>query len=85
MNIRPEHLLSVIVPSFNRLDEIRDLLLSLETQTLERKRFQVIIVDDGSTDGTGDWVEAFKQKSTLDLVFLRQDHQGPGSARNLGM
>ena len=39
---------SVIVPVYNRIDEVRDLLESLSRQTL--KNFEVVIVEDGSTD-----------------------------------
>ena len=77
--------LSVIVPSYNRKEEIRDLLTSLTQQSLNTAYFQVIIVDDGSTDGTKDFVEHFKQQYDLPVTLYTQDHQGPGAARNLGM
>ena len=77
--------LSVIVPSYNRKDEIQDLLKSLDAQDLSKDSFEVVIVDDGSTDGTDAWVSEFTMNSALDLNFVHQDHQGPGAARNLGM
>ena len=80
-----DNFLSVIVPSYNRKDEIKDLLESLEDQELSVDKFQVIIVDDGSTDGTDDLLYDFCKSSELDLNFIRQDHKGPGAARNLGM
>ena len=76
---------SVIVPTFNRLDEIRELLGSLEKQTLEKEKFEVIIVDDGSTDNTESYIAEMIEKGTLNLSFYKQDHNGPGPARNNGM
>ncbi len=77
--------LSVIIPSFNRKDEIEELLASLETQDLAKDQFEVVIVDDGSSDGTDGWIYDFSKSSALDLKFVKQNHQGPGAARNLGM
>ncbi|MBN2780818.1 MAG: glycosyltransferase family 2 protein, partial [Candidatus Marinimicrobia bacterium] len=76
---------SVIVPTFNRLGEIRELLASLEEQTLEKNAFEVIVVDDGSTDATEAFIHDTIARGTLNLSFYRQDHRGPGPARNTGM
>ncbi|MFA7630445.1 MAG: glycosyltransferase, partial [Candidatus Neomarinimicrobiota bacterium] len=76
---------SIIVPTFNRLDEIRELLESLEKQTLGKDAFEVLVVDDGSTDDTAAYVAEKLKQGRLNLRFLSQDHQGPGPARNLGM
>ena len=70
-----DNFMSVIVPSFNRKDEIQELLTSLESQDLSNDRFEVIIVDDGSTDGTDGWIYDFSKTSDLDLKFIRQDHK----------
>jgi glycosyltransferase involved in cell wall biosynthesis len=80
-----DNILSVIVPSYNRKDEIQELLASLEEQDLATDRFEVVIVDDGSTDGTDGWIYDYSKTSKLDLKFIKQNHQGPGAARNLGM
>lgn len=76
---------SVIVPTYNRLDEIRELLESLALQALSADKFEVVIVDDGSTDGTDKYIADLKGKVAYSLSFYPQDHQGPGPARNLGM
>ncbi len=76
---------SVIIPTYNRLDEIQELLISLEKQTLPRDAFEVIIVDDGSTDDTEKFIQGIIQKGSLKLSFYKQDHKGPGPARNTGM
>lgn len=69
-------LISIIIPSFNEKDSIPDCLLSLREQSY--KPVEIIIVDDGSTDGSD------KIAKKLCDIFLRQDHQGPGIARNRG-
>ncbi|MDD3806778.1 MAG: glycosyltransferase [Candidatus Marinimicrobia bacterium] len=85
MNKEYPYLFSVIIPTYNRLSEIQELLFSLRNQTLSPDSFEVLIVDDGSTDKTEEFVEAFKNEAPFTLRFIRQDHQGPGAARNLGM
>jgi glycosyltransferase involved in cell wall biosynthesis len=77
--------LSVIVPSFNRKSEIQELLTSLTKQELSRKLFEIVIVDDGSTDDTESWVTEYIALTDMPVRFIRQEHKGPGAARNLGM
>ncbi len=77
--------LSVIVPSYNRREEIAELLASLEAQDLAKDRFEVVVVDDGSTDGTAEMLAELQKKTDLSLSVLHQDHRGPGAARNAGM
>ena len=85
MNTSYSFLFSVIIPTFNRLDEIRELLISFEKQILDISRFEVIIVDDGSTDKTDEFIVEYNQSHNLNIRFLKQNHKGPGEARNLGM
>jgi glycosyltransferase involved in cell wall biosynthesis len=47
-----QYLFTVIVPTFNRRDEIIELLDSLNSQSINNDLFEIIIVDDGSTDDT---------------------------------
>lgn len=67
---------SVIIPTYNEERSIKDCLASLSTQTYDD--LEIIIVDDGSTDKS---VEFLKESGH---IFLKQDHLGPGAARNLG-
>lgn len=75
----------MIIPTFNRVDEIEELLLSLNKQVIEFSKFEIVVVDDGSTDNTETLIHSFRAESKLQIKFFKQDHRGPGEARNLGM
>jgi glycosyltransferase involved in cell wall biosynthesis len=74
-------LVSVIIPSWNHGPELMRCLASLESQTYGS--FEVIVVDDGSTDGTADMVKNFKHSFPLDYVRLERN-AGASAARNAG-
>jgi glycosyltransferase involved in cell wall biosynthesis len=73
---------SVIIPTYNRKDLLRETLNSLAKQTYPSDHFEIIVVDDGSTDGTASIVaEVFP----FILRYFWQSNQGDASARNLGV
>jgi len=80
-----QFLFSVIVPTFNRCNELKELLDSFTKQTIDNKLFEIIIVDDGSTDETEDFLSKFTPDANFKLSLIKQEHKGPGEARNLGM
>lgn len=71
--------LSVVIPTFNRRSTLARCLESVFEQT--RPVDQLIVVDDGSTDGTEDWIRA--SHPTIDLVT--QTNKGVSAARNAGI
>lgn len=73
---------SIIVPIFNNEDYLRECLESIRNQSF--KYFEVICVDDGSTDSSARIVDYFAKKD-LRFHYLFQQNQGAGSARNLGI
>jgi len=75
--------ITVIVPTCNRKDFLTKLLSSLFQQTLPPDQYEVVVVSDGSTDGTGDLVRALQEQHP-NLVLLEQRNQGPAAARNAG-
>lgn len=71
---------SVIIPVFNRPDELKELLESLKNQKF--KNFEVIVVEDGSTLKSDEIVESYKE--TLDIRYYFKTNSGPGQSRNFG-
>jgi glycosyltransferase involved in cell wall biosynthesis len=72
--------LSIIIPIFNRKDELFELLQSLLFQI--DKNFEIIIVDDGSPMDLRTTIEVFEKN--VDLKFFRKENSGPGLSRNYG-
>jgi len=78
--------LSVVIPTYNRLPILRQCLQALENQQLEApiERYEVVLVDDGSTDDTVHWLDAHAT-AFPHLRLIRQDHGGPAEGRNRGV
>lgn len=70
---------SVIVPTYNRAEYVRDAIDSILAQTYQD--FEIIVVDDGSTDHTKEVLGRYDGK----ITYLHQSNGGSGSARNLGI
>lgn len=72
---------SVIVPVYNRIDEVDDLLCSLASQTF--RDFETIIVEDGSTEPCREAVERYRDR--LDVSYYYKENEGRSIARNYGI
>ncbi len=72
--------IAVIVPVFNRPAELAELLDSLVAQTW--KGFEVIVVDDGSTEPSEEVVNKYRDK--LSIRYFYKENSGPGQSRNYG-
>jgi glycosyltransferase involved in cell wall biosynthesis len=75
---------SIIIPSFNRADEIKELVRSIQNLRFDRNKFEVLIVDDGSTDNTIELLKKYQEEANYTLTYCSQNNQGPGAARNKG-
>jgi len=75
---------SIVVATYNRKDKLKKCLNALENQTYPKEDYEIIIVDDGSTDGTYEFLKE-KQKEIKNLRIFRQNNKGPAAARNLGV
>src|SRR6266536_3253697 len=70
---------SVVIPTYNRLDFLKEAIRSVWDQT--HADYEIIVVDDGSTDGTMDYLVSLGAL----VKTLHQEHRGPAAARNLGV
>ncbi len=73
---------SLIIPVFNRPEEIRELLQSLSDQSYKIP-FEIVIVEDGSERSSEQVVDVFKER--LSITYLKKINTGPGDSRNYGM
>lgn len=80
--MRSDPLVSVIIPAFNAQAYIAETLESLLAQTYQN--FEVIVVDDGSSDRTSEIVESFVQRDER-IRLLKQQNAGCGNARNTAL
>lgn len=78
----PFVLLSVVSPVYNSSAYLTPFLESVLHQTF--RNFELIMVDDGSTDDSVQIIQTYQEKDTR-IHLIRQNHQGAGSARNIGL
>jgi GT2 family glycosyltransferase len=77
---------SVVVPTYNRRGRLERVLNALFSQQTDVP-FEIVVVSDGSTDGTGDYLATTESPPDADVSFryVRQDNSGPAAARNRGV
>lgn len=79
-------LVSVVVPVYNALPDLRLCLASALGQDLGAKRYEVLAVDDGSTDGSGEVLDEYAERHPGLLRVIHQENSGwPGRPRNVGI
>lgn len=69
--------ISVIIPTYNRVELLRETVQSVRNQTF--RNFEVIVVNDGSSDGTAQWLDAQE-----DIRHVDQENSGIAASRNNG-
>jgi glycosyltransferase involved in cell wall biosynthesis len=79
---------SIVIPTYNRLPILEKCLRALEAQKLSNKNhiegYEIVLVDDGSTDGTLNWLATHKDEF-FHIRCFEQNHAGAAAARNLGV
>jgi GT2 family glycosyltransferase len=75
---------SIIIPTYDRLDELRKVVASVKQQQRPTgAELEIVVVDDGSSDGTQDWLTTQSNESSFRVI--RQSNSGPAKARNRGV
>ncbi len=78
-------LISVIIPTYNRLSVLKRCLECLDRQSVSKDIYEVIVIDDGSTDGTEKSKDKIFENTALNGRYFYQKNKGPAKARNLGV
>jgi glycosyltransferase involved in cell wall biosynthesis len=77
--------ISVVIPTYNRWETLARCLRALQEQETGRGSFEVVVVDDGSTDRTAEFLAQASARNTHRLRYARQANSGPAVARNAGV
>ena len=79
---------SVVIPTYNRKPILEKCLRAMENQVLREdgsvEGYEIVLVDDGSTDGTVEWIQS-QPGAFPHVVLYEQDHEGAAIARNFGV
>ena len=83
MSLTPQsRAVSVVIPTYNRADTLRLTLEAYRYQTVRSDAFEIIVVDDGSTDETQEVLRSLNASLPYQIRVHIQTKQGPGAARN---
>lgn len=77
-------IISLIIPTYNRIEVLEKTLEALSQQRLDAGDFEVLVVDDGSTDETASRVRSMQRNFPVPLHYFYQPNRKQGAARNLG-
>jgi glycosyltransferase involved in cell wall biosynthesis len=75
---------SVVIPTHNQKQILEHCLRSLFNQTADPATYELIVIDDGSTDGTREMVQRLSSKASCELSYHRQENLGRSRTRNTG-
>ena len=77
--------LSVVIPTYNRKAILKKALDGYTQQTARDEILEILVVDDGSADGTGEMVAEFARNSPVPVRYLRHENSGLAATRNHGI
>jgi glycosyltransferase involved in cell wall biosynthesis len=77
--------ISVVMPTFNRIDTLREVLPTLLDQTLPAAAYEIVVADSQSTDGTAEYVRNIRQRENERVRYVPGAYNGRGAARNAGI
>jgi len=81
--MQPE--LSIVIPTYNRRERLRDTLEALRHQSIDKCCFEILVVDDGSDDGTNEMVAEQAKNKSAEIRYIWQERRRAGTARNTGI
>ncbi|RTX84135.1 glycosyltransferase family 2 protein, partial [Mammaliicoccus vitulinus] len=84
MLFKSKKLFSIIITSYNNEDKIERAIDSILNQSLDSRNYEIIVVDDSSTDNTQNLVNKYNSKN-IKLIVLDQNSGGPSKPRNTGI
>ncbi|MFN7160206.1 MAG: glycosyltransferase family 2 protein [Candidatus Gracilibacteria bacterium] len=76
--------ISVILTTYNRRPTLELTLKAFEEQTFPWEYFEIIVVNDGSTDDTAEFLERYKNRGNLNFTYITKENEGQGIGRNTG-
>ncbi len=76
---------SVVIPTFNRGYHLSKTIDSLFRQDYPKDRYEIIVVDNSSTDNTAEIISRLKESAPVEISYVIKEPAGPGPARNLGV
>ena len=77
--------ISIVVPIYNVEKQLAKCIESLVKQETERLKIQIILVNDGSTDGSGKIAQEYAQKYSDKIIYLEKENSGVSDSRNIGV
>ena len=78
-------LFSIIISIYNTEKYLHDSINSLLKQSIGFNEIQIILINDGSTDNSGEICESYKKKYPRNIVYIKINHMGVSKARNIGL
>ena len=75
-------MISIIIPIYNQAEHLPNLLNSVKRQIYDN--YEIIVVNDGSTDNLNEVIEKYKRLFGFKLTFLEEENRGAAAARNYG-
>ncbi len=83
--MKREPFVSVVVPTYNRKEQLKECLESLFNQSYPKDKYEIIVVNDGSTDETEDILKQIENETSCNFKWFTQRNKGSYAARNLGI
>jgi glycosyltransferase involved in cell wall biosynthesis len=75
---------TIVIPTYNRKDKLKELLDRLQREDYPREKFEIIVIDDGSSDGTVEFLKSYSPSFNMVTIF-HKENKGSAASRNDGI